>query len=143
MIAPEAAELVGSRARAAVQDFGTRLSAALVSAGYPRASAPLHGRVWLVLAALVVLVANAALCYGPVAAWLTELFPPRIRYTAVSIAYHVGAGWFGGFLPVIGFAIVALTGNIYSGLWYPIVMAVVSATSGALFLPETYREESG
>ncbi len=75
--------------------------------------------------------------YGPIAAWLVELFPPRIRYSAMSLPYHIGNGWFGGFLPVTAFAIVAATGNIYAGLWYPVIVAGLTVIVGALFLPET------
>ena len=73
-----------------------------------------------------VLVIFVTMVYGPIAAWLVELFPTRIRYTGMSLPYHIGNGWFGGFLPAIVFAIVASTGNIYSGLWYPIVIAAMS-----------------
>ena len=75
--------------------------------------------------------------YGPIAAWLVELFPTRIRYTGLSLPYHIGNGWFGGFLPATVFAIVAATGNIYSGLWYPIVVAVDELRRRLFFLPET------
>jgi len=85
--------------------------------------------VWLVL--LVTMV------YGPIAAWLVELFPTRIRYTSMSLPYHIGNGWFGGFLPTTAFAIVAATGNIYAGLWYPIIIAGATFVIGMLFLPET------
>ncbi len=77
------------------------------------------------------------LVYAPIAAWLVELFPTRIRYSGLSLPYHIGNGWFGGFLPATAFAIVAATGNIYSGLWYPIVVASMSLVIGFLFLPET------
>jgi hypothetical protein len=75
--------------------------------------------------------------YGPIAAWLVELFPARIRYTSMSLPYHIGNGWFGGFLPVTSFAIVAATGNIYNGLWYPIAVALMTLVIGGLFLRET------
>jgi hypothetical protein len=75
--------------------------------------------------------------YGPIAAWLVEMFPTRIRYTSMSLPYHIGNGWFGGFLPVTSFAIVAATGDIYRGLWYPVIVAAATAIIGALFLPET------
>jgi hypothetical protein len=75
--------------------------------------------------------------YGPIAALLVELFPANIRYSSMSLPYHVGNGWFGGFLPTTAFAMVAATGNIYSGLWYPIVIAGVTLVVGLLFLPET------
>jgi hypothetical protein len=75
--------------------------------------------------------------YGPIAATLVELFPTRIRYTAMSLPYHIGNGWFGGFLPTTAFALVAATGNIYAGVWYPVVIAAVSLVIGFFFLPET------
>ena len=83
---------------------------------------------------LVILV---TMVYGPIAAMLVELFPTRIRYTSMSLPYHIGNGWFGGFLPTTAFAMVAATGNIYYGLWYPIVVAGVTAVIGSLFLKET------
>jgi len=75
--------------------------------------------------------------YGPIAAMLVEMFPTRIRYTSMSLPYHIGNGWLGGFLPVTIVAIVAMTGNIYAGLWYPIVIAAVTFVVGMLFVPET------
>ena len=75
--------------------------------------------------------------YGPIAAILVELFPTRIRYTAMSLPYHIGNGWLGGFLPTTAFALVAAYGNIYAGLWYPIAIAGISFVVGLLFLPET------
>ena len=75
--------------------------------------------------------------YGPIAALLVELFPTRIRYTSMSLPYHIGNGWFGGFLPTTAFAMVAATGNIYYGLWYPVVVCVLTVLIGLLFLPET------
>jgi hypothetical protein len=85
---------------------------------------------------LVILV---TLVDGPIAAWLVELFPTRIRYTSMSLPYHLGNGWFGGFLPVTSFAIVAATGDIYAGLWYPIIVALMTLVIGGLFLRETHR----
>jgi hypothetical protein len=79
------------------------------------------------------------LVYGPIAAWLVELFPTRIRYTSMSLPYHLGNGWFGGFLPVTSFAIVAATGDIYAGLWYPIAVALMTLVIGGLFLRDTHR----
>jgi hypothetical protein len=77
--------------------------------------------------------------YGPIAAMLVELFPTRIRYTSMSLPYHIGNGWFGGFLPATSFAIVAAYGDIYSGLWYPIVVASATFVIGTLFVKETYK----
>ena len=86
---------------------------------------------------LTILVVYVTMVYGPIAAWLVELFPTRIRYTGMSLPYHIGNGWFGGFLPATVFAIVAATGNIYSGLWYPIIVAAMSFVVALIFLPET------
>jgi hypothetical protein len=80
--------------------------------------------------------------YGPIAAWLVELFPPRIRYTSMSLPYHLGNGWFGGFLPSIAFAMIAYTGNIYSGLWYPLVVCLLTTVVGTFFLRETNGNEA-
>ncbi len=91
----------------------------------------------MVLAILVDLVILVTMVYGPIAAWLVELFPARIRYTSMSLPYHIGNGWFGGFLPAISFALVAGTGNMYYGLWYPIGVAVLTLIVGILFLRET------
>ena len=92
---------------------------------------------------LWILVIYVTLVYAPIAAWLVELFPTRIRYTGMSLPYHIGNGWFGGFLPAIVFAIVASTGNIYSGLWYPIVVAAISFVVALFFLPETKDRDIG
>ena len=86
---------------------------------------------------LVILVIYVTMVYAPIGAWLVELFPARIRYTSMSLPYHIGNGWFGGFLPTIAFAIVAATGDIYYGLWYPIAIAVMTFVVGSLFLKDT------
>jgi hypothetical protein len=86
---------------------------------------------------LFILVVYVTMVYAPIAAWLVEMFPTRIRYSGLSLPYHIGNGWFGGFLPATVFAIVAATGDIYSGLWYPVVIATMSFFVGLLFLPET------
>jgi hypothetical protein len=93
----------------------------------------------MVIALCAWLVILVTLVYGPIAAWLVELFPTRIRYTSMSLPYHLGNGWFGGFLPVTSFAIVAATGDIYAGLWYPIIVALMTLVIGGLFLRETHR----
>ena len=84
-----------------------------------------------------VLVIYVTMVYGPIAAMLVELFPTTIRYTAMSLPYHIGNGWFGGLLPATSFAIVAATGDIYYGLWYPIIFASITVVIGFFFLPET------
>jgi MFS family permease len=113
-----------------------QLGAALTTAGYPaKADSALVNKP-LVVAILFVLVFYVTMVYGPIAAALVEMFPTRIRYTSMSLPYHIGNGWFGGFLPTTAFAMVAATGNIYYGLWYPIVIAVLTAVVGVLFLKD-------
>ena len=109
----------------------------MTSAGYPEKADPARINQPMLLVLLTILVIYVTMVYGPIAAWLVELFPTRIRYTSMSLPYHIGNGWFGGFLPTISFALVAATGNIYQGLWYPIVIAVMTLVIGTLFLPET------
>ena len=89
------------------------------------------------LAVLLVFTVAATALYGPMAAALTELFPTRVRYTALSFPYHMGTGWIGGFQPVASFAIVVATGDIYAGLWYPVGFTAISVVALVLFLPET------
>ena len=95
------------------------------------------GRSLKLIGLLFILVLFVTMVYGPIAALLVELFPTRIRYTGMSLPYHIGNGWFGGFLPPTAFAIVAATGNIFAGLWYPIIVALMTFVIGLLFLPET------
>lgn len=117
--------------------FRKELGAALNAAGYPAAADP-HGiNKPLVIAILTLLVLYVTMVYGPIAAALVEMFPTRIRYSSMSLPYHVGNGWFGGLLPTTAFAIVAQTGNIYSGLWYPVVVAGLTFVIGALFIRES------
>jgi hypothetical protein len=127
--------------------------AAAQGAGYPKAGdasivkAPTlggvlsDGRTQTLIGLLWILVLYVTMVYGPIAALLVELFPTRIRYTGMSLPYHIGNGWFGGFLPPTAFAIVATTGNIFSGLWYPIVIATMTLIIGLLFLPETKNRD--
>ncbi|HEY9347861.1 MAG TPA: MFS transporter [Inquilinus sp.] len=117
--------------------FTKGLGDALKAAGYPPSADPAqinHVMVWLILFVLVLYV---TMVYGPIAALLVEMFPTRIRYTSMSLPYHIGNGWFGGFLPATAFAIVAGTGNIYSGLWYPIIIAGITLVVGTLFVRDT------
>jgi MFS family permease len=113
------------------------LKAALVEAGYPAKADMAALNYPMVILLCWLLVIYVTMVYGPIAAWLVELFPARIRYTSMSLPYHIGNGWFGGFLPVTSFAIVAATGNIYNGLWYPVVVASITIVVGGLFLRET------
>jgi MFS family permease len=117
--------------------FNTSLHSALAAAGYPDQADPDRVNKPMLLALLTVLVLYVTMVYGPIAAWLVELFPTRIRYTSMSLPYHIGNGWFGGFLPATAFALVAYTGDIYSGLWYPIVVALGTFVIGTFLLPET------
>jgi len=120
--------------------FKKEVSATLVAAGYPAKAKPIDfmsGQWWGVVAILTLLVVYVTMVYGPIAAALVELFPTRIRYTSMSLPYHIGNGWFGGLLPTTAFAIVASTGNMYNGLWYPIVIASMTFIIGMLFVPET------
>jgi MFS family permease len=126
-------------------------TAAGVTAGYPRAGDPsivktdsvIPGtmQAWRVIAVLTILVLYVTMVYGPIAAALVEFFPTRIRYTAMSLPYHIGNGWFGGFLPPTAFAMVAATGDIYFGLWYPVVVALATVAIGIFFVPETYKRD--
>ena len=129
-------------------DFSKNLTAAAVEAGYPKADDPnkvkLAGvldifkpQTLTIIGILTILVAYVTMVYGPIAAALVELFPTRIRYTSMSLPYHIGNGWFGGLLPATAFALVAQTGDIYYGLWYPIVFALITFVIGLLFVPET------
>ncbi len=123
-------------------------TAALQAAGYPKAGDPgivkmanpfdiFRPQVAAIIGLLFILVLYVTMVYGPIAAMLVELFPTKIRYTSMSLPYHIGNGWFGGLLPATSFAIVASTGDIYAGLWYPIIFATITAIVGFLFLPET------
>jgi MFS family permease len=117
--------------------FAKDLPAAVKQHGYPASADPKEVNYIMTTVLLWILVIYVTLVYAPIAAWLVELFPSRIRYSSMSLPYHIGNGWFGGFLPATVFAIAAATGNIYSGLWYPIVIATMSLVVGAIFLPET------
>jgi len=122
-------------------EFTAGLQRELGAAGYPAKADLKEANFPMLVALCAYLVLLATMVYGPLAAWLVELFPTRIRYTAMSMPYHIGNGWFGGFLPVTAFAIVAATGDIYSGLWYPIGVAVMTVVVGGLFLRDgQYRD---
>ncbi len=129
----------GPEKAAAIKAFGTEVKTALTAVGYPEKADPAQINKPMVVAILVLLVLYVTMVYGPIAALLVELFPTRIRYTSMSLPYHIGNGWFGGFLPTAAFAMVAATGDIYYGLWYPILACAVTAVVGLVFLPETFR----
>jgi MFS family permease len=113
------------------------LGAAIKAAGYPAKADPTQINKPMIVLLLFVLVLYVTMVYGPVAAMLVEMFPTRIRYTSMSLPYHIGNGWFGGLLPTTAFALVAANGNIYYGLWYPIVIALATVVIGTLFVRET------
>jgi MFS family permease len=132
-----AGTLTGAEYKKEQDAVTARLKEALTKAGYPAKADMQAFNYPMVILLLTILVLYVTMVYGPIAAWLVELFPARIRYTSMSLPYHIGNGWFGGFLPVTSFAIVAATGNIYNGLWYPIVVALMTLVIGGLFLRET------
>ncbi|RKP49096.1 MFS transporter [Trinickia fusca] len=117
--------------------FEKSLGGTLKSAGYPPKADPAQLNWPMTVVVLTLLVIYVTMVYGPIAAMLVEMFPTRIRYTSMSLPYHIGNGWFGGFLPATAFAIVAAQGNIYSGLWYPVVVALITFVIGMLFVKET------
>jgi MFS family permease len=120
--------------------FEKEVREALTQAGYPAKADPIEafsGQWFAIVFILTILVIYVTMVYGPIAAMLVEMFPTRIRYTSMSLPYHIGNGWFGGFLPAISFSIVAAKGNIYSGLWYPVIIALLTFVIGMLFVKET------
>lgn len=117
--------------------FTKQVALALKNAGYPLKANPDQINLTMVVIILFVLVLYVAMVYGPIAAILAEMFPTRIRYTSMSLPYHVGNGWFGGFLPTVTFALVATNGDIYNGLWYPIAIALCTVLIGIVFVRET------
>lgn len=137
--APDPADVTGADKKAAITAYQDNVKAALAKAGYPSKADPAAMNKPLVIAILVYLVLLVTAVYGPIAALLVEIFPSRIRYTSMSLPYHIGNGWFGGFLPTTAFAMVAATGDIYYGLWYPVLIAGLTAVVGLFFLPETFK----
>ncbi|MES2035699.1 MAG: MFS transporter, partial [Pseudomonadota bacterium] len=129
--------------KTAKADFESRLKAGLSSAGYPDKADPARINHFGLFLVLLVFVVAATALYGPQASALVELFPTRVRYTAMSLPYHVGTGWVGGFVPFSAFAIVAATGNIYAGLWYPFVFTLISVVCTLFLLPETRGRSLG
>jgi len=129
--------LPADQAKAKDAEFKKGVIDALRAAGYPAKADPAQVNKLMIIAILTYLVILVTMVYGPIAAMLVELFPTRIRYTSMSLPYHIGNGWFGGLLPTTAFAIVAQTGNMYNGLWYPIIIAAVTFVIGLLFVKET------
>lgn len=136
----ESKGLAAADLKAKDEAFKKEITGAINAAGYPAKAKPIgfmSGQWWMLVAILTVMVIYVTMVYGPIAAMLVELFPTRIRYTSMSLPYHIGNGWFGGLLPATGLAIVAQTGNMYNGLWYPIVFAAITFVVGMLFVRET------
>ena len=159
----DASKLTGDEVKAVPAAFSKSVNAALQQAGYPGATNPsivkipiepkeglwnftkmfdiFNSQKLLLIAILTVLVLYVTAVYGPIAAALVEFFPTRIRYSGLSLPYHIGNGWFGGLLPATAFAMVAATGDIYFGLWYPVIIALMTVVIGYFFVPETYKRD--
>jgi MFS family permease len=119
------------------KDFTGKVTAQVKTAGYPEKADPTQSNYPMLIVLLAILVLYVTMVYGPIAAWLVEMFPTRIRYTSMSLPYHIGNGWFGGFVPTIGFMLVAWKGDIYYGLWYPVIVALMTVVIGLFFVRET------
>jgi Sugar (and other) transporter len=139
LTAPDPKITTGKERKAAIAAYQKEVKGVLAAAGYPDKANPTTINKPMVVLILFVLVLYVTMVYGPIAALLVELFPARIRYSAMSLPYHIGNGWFGGFLPTTAFAMVAATGDIYYGLWYPIVVAGATLVLGLFLLPETFK----
>jgi hypothetical protein len=131
--------VTGKDRKDAIAKFQASVKTTLTAAGYPEKANPATIDKPMIVLILFVMVLYVTMVYGPIAALLVELFPARIRYSAMSLPYHIGNGWFGGFLPTTAFAMVAATGDIYYGLWYPVVVAAATLVIGLFFLPETFK----
>lgn len=129
--------LSGADLKALKAKTGDTIGAALQAGGYPKGADPARANITVLIVILLLFVVAATALYGPQAAALVEMFPTRVRYTAMSLPYHVGTGWVGGFLPVTSFALVAVTGNIFAGLWYAVLFTAISLVVSMLFLKET------
>jgi MFS family permease len=119
------------------KDFTGKVTSQVKTAGYPEKADPSQSNYPMLIVLLAILVLYVTMVYGPIAAWLVEMFPTRIRYTSMSLPYHIGNGWFGGFVPTIGFMLVAWKGDIYYGLWYPVGVALMTVVIGLFFVRET------
>ncbi len=137
----EATKAGADAAAAKDKEFKGKVAEALKAAGYPDKADPAKVDKFKIVMILSYLLILVTMVYGPIAAALVELFPTRIRYSGMSLPYHIGNGWFGGLLPTTSFAIVAQTGNIYNGLWYPIAIAAMTFVIGMLFVPETHERD--
>ncbi|MGB4345644.1 MAG: MFS transporter [Burkholderiaceae bacterium] len=133
----DASKLSKDDAKAKDTEFSGQLKDLIKEGGYPAKADPAQINKPMVLLLLFILVIYVTMVYGPIAAMLVEMFPTRIRYTSMSLPYHIGNGWFGGLLPTTAFALVAFKGDVYYGLWYPIIIAMATAVIGILFIKET------
>lgn len=141
IVAPSLSGMPPAQAKVVEQKFRATLSKALIAAGYPTHADPARMNRPMILVLLIILMTYGAMTLGPIAAILVEMFPTRIRYSAMSLPYHIGNGYFGGLLPTICFALVAQTGDIYFGLWYPVAVAGLSCVIGALFIREGHKDD--
>jgi MFS family permease len=148
----DATKLTGEQARTVPAAFNKSVGDALAAAGYPTPGHPeivklsgffdiFRAQTFMLVLALTFLVILVTMVYGPIAAALVELFPTRIRYTGMSLPYHIGNGWFGGLMPATAFAMIAQTGDMYYGLWYPIVIAGMTLVIGTIFVPNTHKRD--
>jgi MFS family permease len=133
--------LLKPQSKAVKADVEGRLKAALAKAGYPSAADPKAVDWPLLFGVMMVFALAATALYGPIASAMVELFPTRIRYTAMSLPYNIGTGWLGGFLPAVAFAMVAARGDMYFGLWYPVVTTTIAIVTALIFLPETRNRD--
>jgi hypothetical protein len=139
--APDPSQVTGAARVAAIAAYQAEVGGALTAAGYPAQAEPAQVDRWTLVGIIFLTQLFTAMIYGPMAATLVELFPARIRYTSLSLPYHIGNGWFGGLLPTTAFMIVAATGDIYAGLWYPVSVITLTLVIGFFFLPETYKRD--
>ena len=134
---PDGSALAGPELKALKDQTGAKIKAALAAEGYPERADPKQMNLPVIVFWLMVFAVAATALYGPQAAALVEMFPTRVRYTAMSLPYHFGTGWIGGFMPVTSFALVAITGDIYASLWYPVVFTIIPIVVSLIFLKET------
>ncbi len=129
--------MTGAERVAAIAAFQKEVGGDLKAAGYPSSVDPAKVNKVMIILIIALTTVFTAMVYGPMAAMLVELFPARIRYTSLSLPYHIGNGWFGGLLPTTAFMIVTATGNIYAGIWYPVTIAAITFVLAFFLLPET------
>jgi hypothetical protein len=135
--APDVGGLPREAGPPAIKVFAADVALAVARHGYPARADPERLDFWSTFVILLIFIIAASALYGPQAAWLVEMFPPRIWYSAMSLPLHIGGGWFGGFLPAIAFSLVAASGDIYGGLLWPVAIAAIGTVVTLLFVPET------